>query len=344
MPFARRIARREGAEIFDLLQGFVAAQVLTALVELDLLDRLLEGPMTGEQAARLSSVPTERMSRLLNAGVALGLLKRTKARRYALTMRGAVVPGVPGLQEMIRHNLVLYRDLADPVALLRGDADTEMRRFWPYVFGQSGDVPDAVAERYSSLMADSQALVAEDTVRAVGTLNARVWLDVGGGAGAFLSRVLREDARIEAILFDLPGVMPSAETFLTRAGLRSRVRLQPGNFREDPLPDGADVISLVRVLYDHSDDTVRDLLARVFAALPRGGRLVISEPMSGGERPDPACDVYFAFYTMAMGSGTLRAQTRIAAMCGEAGFADIRMPRPVRSYVTSVVQCTKPRR
>ena len=99
--------------------------------------------------------------------------------------------------------------------------------------------------------------------------------------------------------------------------------------------------SLIRVLYDHSEDTVCDLLAKVFAALPPGGRLIVSEPMAGGDRPERAGDVYFAFYTMAMGTGRARSQERIVELAAEAGFSEFRTPKPLRPFVTSVLTCVK---
>jgi demethylspheroidene O-methyltransferase len=59
--------------------------------------------------------------------------------------------------------------------------------------------------------------------------------------------------------------------------------------------------------------------------------------MSGGERPDRATDVYFAFYTLAMGTGRTRSAAEIARHLRDAGFVDIETPRPRRSFVTSVV-------
>jgi demethylspheroidene O-methyltransferase len=103
------------------------------------------------------------------------------------------------------------------------------------------------------------------------------------------------------------------------------------------LPQGADAISLVRVLYDHSDETVLALLASVRRSLAKGGRLIISEPMSGGGRPDPITDTYFAFYTLAMGTGRTRSAARIAELLGQAGFSGIRSIPGIRPYITSVV-------
>jgi len=283
------------------------------------------------------------MEILLQAAAALKLLRRRRDGRFALARQGAALAGVPGLTGMIRHHGAFYADMADPVALLRGDVDTQLARFWPYVFGATGTPPpEHVTRTYSDLMADSQRLVAQDTLATVRLSGVRRVLDVGGGSGAFAVALCRAAPGVAATVFDLPGVAPLAEARIAAAALTERVDFLPGSFRKDPLPAGADMITLVRVLYDHADATVATLLAQVFAALPPGGRLVISEPMAGGDRPDPAGDVYFAFYTLAMRTGRARSAARIAALCRAAGFTDLRCHRPLRSFVTSVVEARKP--
>jgi demethylspheroidene O-methyltransferase len=64
--------------------------------------------------------------------------------------------------------------------------------------------------------------------------------------------------------------------------------------------------------------------------------------MSGGARPDPATDVYFAVYTMAMQTGQTRSAARIAELLAKAGFSQIRTRPGSRPYVTSVVEACKP--
>lgn len=341
LPFAPRLARRDGAAIFDLLQGFVATQVLLALVQTGLLRRLLEGAQSADQVALSLGLSPGRAEQLLRAGVGLGLLRQRRGR-FGLARKGAVILGVPGLEAMIRHNAVLYRDMADPMALLRGEGETHLQRFWPYVHGAGAAVSDGDAAIYSDLMAQSQQLVARDTLKMVSLRGVRHLVDIGGGSGVFLGAALTRWPDLSASLFDLPAVMPSAEARLSAAGLTPRVALCPGDFRTDPLPQRADAAALIRVLYDHSDETVRALLARIFAALPPGGRLIVAEPMGGNRRTDRACDVYFAFYTIAMGTGQLRTPARIAALCREAGFDAVRCPKPPRPFVTSAVEAVKP--
>ncbi|MDP5348829.1 MAG: methyltransferase domain-containing protein, partial [Paracoccaceae bacterium] len=256
--------------------------------------------------------------------------------------KGAALLGVPGLEAMILHHRAFYRDMEDPVALLRGEVDTELADFWPYVFGARGDVDPKVTRTYSDLMADSQALVAQDTLRMVDLGDVRRLMDVGGGSGAFALAVAQAYPKLDLLVFDLPDVVPGALARFEAAGQGGRLSVHGGSFRSDSLAYGADAISLIRVLYDHSDDTVRSLLSKIFDSLPPGGRLIVSEPMSGGAAPERAGDVYFAFYTMAMRTGKARSSEEIARLCAQAGFVQCKRPTPLRPFVTSVVTCAKP--
>jgi demethylspheroidene O-methyltransferase len=259
----------------------------------------------------------QRMTLLLDAGVGIGLLKKQRLGRYGLTRQGAAIVGIPGLRQMILHHSVLYRDMMDPLALLRGETQTELANFWPYVFGAEGANDPETAQRYSDLMADSQGMVARDTMQMVDMRKFKHVLDVGGGTGAFAIALAAHDPNVRVELMDLPSVASAADARIAQAGLTDRITFRPGSFRDDPFPGGADAITLIRVLYDHSDDTVRALLAKVYDRLPPGGTLVVSEPMSGGETPDAITDVYFAFYTLAMRTGRTRSAAQISALMAE---------------------------
>ena len=81
-PLTRGKARRDGAALFSLVQGFVQSQALRALVQLEVLDRLRDAPRTAEQLAPLVGVDADRLGLLLQAGAGMGLLKRKRGARY----------------------------------------------------------------------------------------------------------------------------------------------------------------------------------------------------------------------------------------------------------------------
>lgn len=342
-PLTKPVARAEGEALFDLVAGFCHSQMLRAVVELGLLEMIIETPRTAEALAPKLGLEPHRALILLRAATALGLTESAGQGAYRTSRRGAALLGVPGLADMIRHHDILYRDLAEPVAFLRSDTDPELAHFWPYVFGEGAQTDPAAAARYSRLMADSQGLVAEETLKAVRFKSSAHVMDIGGGTGVFLSAVLGAYPHLKGTLLDLPGVADQAGARFAGAGQSDRVTLRPGNFRTDPLPDEADTITLIRVLYDHEDATVAALLAKVYDALPPGGRLIVSEPMSGGDAPERAGDAYFALYCAAMGTGRTRSPREVGELMTAAGFTAVSEPRVDRRFITRVVTGDKPR-
>ncbi|MEM8810978.1 MAG: methyltransferase [Pseudomonadota bacterium] len=342
-PLTRPFVRRDAAALYDLLAGFVYTQVLLACIDLDLLRRLRRGPAHAEDLAAATRIPVDRMDTLCRAATAIGLMARSDDGAYRLGRLGAAADSVPGLADMISHNRLLYEDLSDPVALLRGKEKTALSEFWPYVNadGRTGMAVET-AEAYSALMASSQRLVAEETLAAISFADISHLLDVGGGTGAFLGQVAADYPQLNLTLFDLPAVADAARRSVSHAGLSKRIRIVGGSFVDDDLPPIDGAISLVRILYDHDDATVRLILRRAFRALAPGGRIVVSEPMSGGARPSRSGDAYFGFYTMAMTTGQPRSPARHRELLLEAGFQTIQHRTGPRPFLTEVICGSRP--
>jgi len=341
-PLTRGVSRRSAEEVYDLVSGFVYSQTLLACVEFDLLNAARNDSIDPVALAHIKGLDADRMTILCQAAASLELLSRQRDGRYALGRLGAAVIGVPGLELMIRHHRMFYHDLANPAALMRGEVETQLSQYWPYVGGnKTHDLAPDVAKTYSELMATSQELVAVQTLRAVSLNGASHLVDVGGGIGAFLTAVAAQYDSLKLTVFDLPSVAEEGKRSLAAAGLADRIGVAGGSFLDDPLPAGADAVSLIRVLYDHDDSTVRPLLKAVFDALPKGGMLLISEPMSGGAKPTKAGDAYFGFYTMAMTTGRPRSAARHAELLAEAGFTSVRTHPTDTAFVTNVVTARK---
>ncbi len=342
-PLTRPIARKQARALFDVCAGFVYSQILSACVDLDICRRVKAAPKTVAQLAQEVGVPAERLERLLLAAVSLRLLSKRSGDRFGLGMLGAALVADPGIAAMIAHHKMLYRDLADPVALLRGHvAETELSRFWRYAAS-----PDAAALEgsqvadYSALMAASQSFIAGDVLDAYPFGQHRCLMDVGGGEGAFLLAAAQRYPKLNLVLFDLPAVAARGEVRFKGAGISGRASTHGGNFVEAVLPKGADLISLVRVVHDHDDDKVKILLRRVHDALPDGGSLLIAEPMAGVSGAEPIGDAYFGLYLLAMGSGRPRPASELIEMMREAGFREPRRLPTRRPMLVAAVTARK---
>lgn len=321
-PLTRSIARRRAQDLFDIVAGFVYSQTLAICVRLKLFDKLRNGPAAVADLARMLDLPVDSVERLLGAAKTLRLVERVGPGRYALGPQGAALLGNAGLVEMIEHHQHLYADLADGVGLLRrGGGQGDLAAYWPYA---TSSTPDAGSARdvsaYSALMAASQPSVAQDILQAYPVGRHRRLLDVGGGEGAFLTAAGEHAPGLKLMLLDLPAVVERARDRLAAAGLLERTQIISGDFLSEPIPTGADLVTLVRILHDHDDAGVLTLLKSVRMALPPDGALLIAEPMSAAPRTDRVADVYFALYLLAMGRGRARTPAEIGEMLRAAGF------------------------
>ena len=339
-PLTRPMARRRARDLFDLCAGFIYSQVLLACVRVRLFDLLGEGPLSVAAIAPQIGMPLEPARRLVAAAASLDLLEALPDGRFALGALGAAARGTPGLAAMIDHHAMVYRDLSDPLPLLRDRAahTTELETYWAYArSGQPASASDGAVAAYSALMAGTQPMIAEQVLAAFPEFGRhRVLMDVGGGEGAFLSVIGQAHPHLRLHLFDLPSVVERGRHSLAQAGLQGRTDTTGGSFFDDPLPAGADLISLIRILHDHDDDKALAILQAVRRAMPPEGTLLIAEPMAGTEAAEPIGDAYFGFYLLAMGSGRPRRWAELKAMLAQAGFDRARLHATHQPMLTRV--------
>ncbi len=341
LPGLKGTARHHATTMFGVITGFVYTKTLTAAVDAGIIARLADSPASSAELASIADLSADAMDRLLLAARSIDLVEplppiAPDADRWTLGQRGAALASNLGALAMIEHHKIFYDDLADPLAMLRrGRGQGKLAAFWTYAEsagrGEPAAADDPHTSAYSRLMAASQPMVAEQVLDSVDLSRHRQLLDVGGGHGAFVRQVAARHPGLRLGLFDLPPVAAEARTVLDAAGF-PQIASHGGSFRDDPLPQGADVISLVRICHDHDDNVVQALLARVHAALPPGGKLLIAEPMAGTPGAEAMGDAYFGLYLWAMGSGRARTAAAYLAMIRAAGFArarEIRTPLPM---------------
>jgi len=340
----RPIARRRARGLFDLVAGFVYSQVLLACVRLKVFDLLAQGPLDEQELSRRLDVPLDGLQRLLAAAVSLDLLEHRSTRLglacFGLGKLGAPMVGNGAIAAMVEHHAVLYADLQDPVALLRGSgAPPALSAYWAYATAAApGALAPAQVNDYSALMSASQPLVAEEVLDTYDVRRHRCLLDVGGGQGRFLRAVARRAPKLKLMLFDLPGVVPVAHDALAADGLAHRSAVHGGDFTRDPLPSGADIATLIRVIYDHPDERALAILRAVFRALPAGGTLLLAEPMAGAPGAPRMGDAYFGFYLLAMHGGRSRTAAELQSLMETAGFDRVReLPTPIPLQVGVLV-------
>lgn len=272
--------------LFDVLGGKVRVQAVSTVAALGIADRLAEGPRTAAQLAEELGCELGVLTSLLRVVAGLGFFDVPTPGTYALNERG----------ELLRQErfgplatFVGAPDQWDPWARLRdaarGGAGAFGRTFGHGLYDHMAREP-AAAARYDAAIDAFTRHEAEALCRAFDFAGVREVVDVGGGHGTLLLEVLRANAHLRGVLFDLPHVAARALPRLQQV-LGDRVRTVGGDFFA-AIPGGADVLLLKHVLHNWDDARAEALLRRCADALPAGGRLLVIETILA---PDDRADL-----------------------------------------------------
>ncbi len=336
-PIIRAIARRRAAAQFDLIAGFIYSQILMAFVQADLIAFLNGHLRSFDEISDFTALEPDATDRLLRAGQSLQIAASPQPGLWTLGEAGAPLSANEGAMAMIRHHHLLYADLADPLALLSKNRseETALSAYWTYA---SKDNSQEGATGYSALMAATQPMVSQQIIDAYDFSAHKRMLDIGGGSGAFSAAIAAAAPNLQLGIFDLPEVIAEAQKRIASAW---SIDFHTGSFKEATLPSGYDLITLVRILHDHDDSVAEALLTKVFAALPKGGRLLIAEPMAGSASATRMGDAYFGLYLWAMGSGRPRSAEETKKMLIKAGFRAIKPVKTALPIITSALVAIK---
>ncbi len=300
-----------------MASAFQESRVLLTACELEVFAALDEGPLSSEELARRLGTDGRATDRLLNALVALGLLEKQGGRFANGAAAGRyLVPGRPDHLANLRHAAHLW----EPWSTL-----TEAVRQGRSVMARAVKAKDdAWLRAFIAAMHWRACQHAPGVVAALDLAGVSRALDVGGGSGAYAMAFARARRGLQAVVFDLPEVIPLTEEYLRRGGLADRVRTVAGDFEVDALGSGFDLVFLSAILHGYAPAANRALLGKGAAALARGGRLVVQDFIMDEDRTAPAFGALFAL-NMLVGTpgGDTYTESEIRAWMEAAGLRDI---------------------
>jgi predicted O-methyltransferase YrrM len=272
--------------IFEHFRGNFAAELLTAAVaHLHVFDRLADGPLPWDVLRERLGLAERPMNVLLTALRAMGLVVSDSAGRQSLSAiaREHLMPGgsfdvsdyvglaadAPAVREIVQR-LIANR----PAGVTAEDESTP----WIYKEGAASAMDKAGTARHFTLALAGRAKnVAPYLAARVPLDSAKLLVDVGGGTGIYAIACLQQNLRLRAIVWDRPEVLKIASEMADAYGVADRLECRSGDMFHDAIPAGADAVLLSNILHDWDALECSQLIARLAAALPLGGRLLIHD-------------------------------------------------------------------
>jgi hypothetical protein len=171
---------------------------------------------------------------------------------------------------------------------------------------------------FDSAMAAIADQIADVVLSAYDFARYRTIVDVGGGQGSFITRILQAFPGMHGILFDQPHVVEHAANRLFEAGVADRCEIIDGDFFQS-VPRDADAYILKWILHDWDDDNAIAILNSCRRAIASSGRLIVVEYLIG-ERNVGLEGKLMDLNMMVVTGGIERTREEYAAIFEAAGF------------------------
>ena len=244
-----------------------------------------DGPGDGvalDDLAERAGADPEALARMLRHLVQHGVFTEPRPGRFAANQTAALLrTGQPGAVWLDLDGFGGRMDLA--FTRLEHTVRTG-EPAWEQVFGQPFwaylDANPAISASFDATMAVDAGNAA--VVNGYDWTTVRHVADIGGGTGTLIAAVLRRHPQLRGTLADLPETATRARQYLAGGGLAGRCEVVGQSFF-DPLPPGADVYMLNRVIHDWDDAAASAILRRCAEAAGSTGRVLVVESAGGGD-------------------------------------------------------------
>jgi precorrin-6B methylase 2 len=282
-------------DISQMIRSFQPACVLTAAADLDIFTPLTKSPMTANALASKLNSDLRATTILLDALAAMELLQK-QGDVYNVPEEIAELLSEASADNILSEVRHLSNCLRRWARLSEVVQTGKPANAGPSIRGQALD-----CAAFIGAMHNISGPMASQLIQKLQPLKFSRLLDIGGASGTWTIAFLRAVPGASATLFDLPPVIPLAQKRLNDAGFQDKVTLVGGDFYNDALPAGADLVWLSAICHQNSRKQNRALFAKIYKALQDGGTLVIRDVVMD---PSHTAPVHGALFAVNMLTGT----------------------------------------
>ncbi len=300
--------------IMQLLSSHMTAKYLFAATQLELFEKLLDTPRTLAALADQIGIPPQRLRILADALVATGFLERHDDLYANSPVTATFLSGGPGpdLRPIVRlwDQLVYRQWITLEEALRSGRATFGFAAFTPeeqHIFSVG---VEALTARSAQALASSYNFERHQRM-----------LDLGGGTGSFLFAVLQHTPTLHVTLFERPATIAVVRERLMQMPAMLNFEIIEGNFLEDPIPTGYDVVLLANVIHLFSPHVNQQLLQRARAAMELGTRLLLVDFWTDPTHTRPPFAALMAGeFLIVTGEGDVYSTDEVSAWLDQTGW------------------------
>ncbi|MFB3916288.1 MAG: methyltransferase [Terriglobales bacterium] len=310
-------------KLTELGSGYAVAASLYVVIKLDIPTLLVSGPRAVSELAAAKGVNEDALYRVMRLLATKGVFNEVGLRYFTLgTTAEALRSDIPNsLRDYALFmsgpfHLRVYAELMHSV--LTGRPAVEKAIGMP-VFEyfardqEAGAMFHAAMTNFSSISVP--ALLDAYDFSKIGTL-----VDIGGGHGFVLGRILQKYPEMRGVLFDMEEVVAAAMPKLEQLGVSDRCGLVAGDFFVQ-IPTGGDAYIMQHIIHDWEDERAIKILRNVRQALQdkSDGKVLVIEDVISDDNESSAVK-YLDLVMLTMPGGRERTEGEFRELFNAAGF------------------------
>ncbi len=275
-------------DIVGDVRSFMKSRVILSAAELNFFTTLSTNFLSAKELADMLGLNDRVTTRILDCLITYDLIEK-KNGRYRTTENGSNLSALhpKSILPMVKHMNVIWDNWSCLTECIKKGTNPHLK---PVVDSQSEEdrksfigAMHVAATNLSGKIANTYDLSSFNKL-----------LDIGGGSGAYTIAFLKQYPQLNAIIFDLEGVIPIAEEKIKEKNLQDRVSLVTGDFYKDELPTGCDIALLSAIIHQNSPSQNYELYQKIYRVLDSGGTLLIRDHIMDDSRTKPPAGAIFA--------------------------------------------------
>ncbi len=268
------------AALMQMITGFWVSSAIYVAAKLGLAEHLSGDPVNADELALRVGAHPDALHRLLRALSSIGVFKETEAKErfFELTPIGNLLRSdIPG---SLRAFSLVGREIGwEPWGELLHSVCTGETAF-DHLHGEG--YFKYLKQNSEAARLFDQAMAGFITMNGLAAAAAYDFstftkiIDVGGGSGALMEAILKQNSQVKGIVFDHPDVVGVTEKRLASSGLSGRCECIGGDFFK-AVPSGGDAYLLASVIHDWDDEKALAILRNCRLAMGNSAKILLLE-------------------------------------------------------------------
>jgi len=286
-------------DIREIAYSFRESRILLSAFELKIFTVINTHMMTSEEVSKIINADTRATDRLMSALCGMKLLKKVKEKYYNTDLSSKyLIEGKPDFMGNLYHTNHLWNSwahLTDSVikgSSFTGDQNKIEKDEWVEAFISAMHYRGVNQGKILSMMID--------------ITNVNKILDLGGGSAAFSMELVKKNPSINAVVLDLPHVIPLTKKYVLQEGLIDKFNFIEGDYLTRDFESNYDLILLSAIVHINSFEQNKLLIKKCADSTNKNGMIIINDFIMNEDRTQPYNG---AFFSLNMLVGTVSGDT-----------------------------------